>query len=266
MTYYEFITNIVESRGRFNKDSETYYERHHIVPRCLGGTNSELNLIDLTPQEHYEAHKLLFKEMNGCKLACALHRMAHTCSGVKISEDELNYIREQHRKAVSGENSPLFGKHRSEEARKKQSESRKGKCCGENNPMYGVDKSGANNPHFGKKHSEESRKKMSESWNYKKHFSDETKKKLSSFHWYTNGTNNIKAKECPEGYYPGRKGKLASEETKKKMSNSHKGKHLSEETKKKMHHLLWYTDGVYNTRAKECPEGYYPGRTINKNK
>ena len=72
--------------------------------------------------------------------------------------------------------------------------------------------------------------------------SEETKKKISGAH----------------------KGKHLSEETKKKMSEANKGKHLSEETKKKMSEVRkgtrWYNNGKVNTMAKECPEGFVPGR------
>lgn len=38
-----------------------YTESHHIIPRCIGGDDSENNLVDLTPEEHYVAHQLLTK-------------------------------------------------------------------------------------------------------------------------------------------------------------------------------------------------------------
>jgi hypothetical protein len=34
-------------------------ERHHIIPKCCGGTNCRSNLVFLTPTEHYIAHRLL---------------------------------------------------------------------------------------------------------------------------------------------------------------------------------------------------------------
>lgn len=61
MTYDKFIQNILETRGRFNC-GDTYHERHHIVPKCMGGTNVEENLIDLFAKEHFEAHRLLALE------------------------------------------------------------------------------------------------------------------------------------------------------------------------------------------------------------
>lgn len=38
-----------------------YMERHHVVPRCMGGTDDPDNLVLLTPEEHYTAHQLLVK-------------------------------------------------------------------------------------------------------------------------------------------------------------------------------------------------------------
>ena len=79
---------------------------------------------------------------------------------------------------AKSENNPFFGKHqseevkqklrkpRSEEIKKKISESLKGK----NNPMFG--KRGSDNP------------------NYRKH-------------WFNNGVTNILAKECPDGFVHG---------------------------------------------------------------
>lgn len=42
MTYNDFINKILNSRGRFSKDKfdNMTFERHHIVPVCLGGTDN----------------------------------------------------------------------------------------------------------------------------------------------------------------------------------------------------------------------------------
>jgi hypothetical protein len=42
-------------------DTETYCERHHIIPKCLGGSNFCLNIVKLTAEEHYLAHQLLVR-------------------------------------------------------------------------------------------------------------------------------------------------------------------------------------------------------------
>lgn len=55
-----------------------YKERHHIVPKCMGGNNSKLNLVDLTAREHFIAHKLLCEIYpNTDKLQYALWMMAN---------------------------------------------------------------------------------------------------------------------------------------------------------------------------------------------
>ena len=48
-----------------NRKLESYSERHHIIPRCLGGSDDEANLVSLTPEEHYLAHQLLVKMYPG---------------------------------------------------------------------------------------------------------------------------------------------------------------------------------------------------------
>lgn len=40
---------------------EGYKERHHIIPKCMGGVNNKTNLVSLTAREHYIAHALLCK-------------------------------------------------------------------------------------------------------------------------------------------------------------------------------------------------------------
>ena len=61
MTYEKFINNILITRGRHGCN-ESYYEKHHIIPKCLGGNDEENNLIDLFAREHFIAHKLLANE------------------------------------------------------------------------------------------------------------------------------------------------------------------------------------------------------------
>lgn len=36
-----------------------YGEKHHIYPKSCGGTNDKLNIVKLTPEEHYRCHCLL---------------------------------------------------------------------------------------------------------------------------------------------------------------------------------------------------------------
>jgi len=59
---YQRIYDRIISRAKERKlDELVYRERHHIIPRCMNGTDDEDNLVDLTPEEHYVCHQLLVK-------------------------------------------------------------------------------------------------------------------------------------------------------------------------------------------------------------
>lgn len=57
MNYNKIYNNIVK-RGK-NRVLEGYKERHHILPRSLGGSDEKENLVDLTAREHFLCHYLL---------------------------------------------------------------------------------------------------------------------------------------------------------------------------------------------------------------
>lgn len=54
---YFTIINRAKSRSII----DTYTEKHHIIPKSLGGSNSKENLVTLTAREHYLCHLLLPK-------------------------------------------------------------------------------------------------------------------------------------------------------------------------------------------------------------
>lgn len=82
MNYAAHYGRLIErARGRI---IEGYKEKHHVVPRCMGGGNEPLNIVELTGEEHYVAHQLLvwmFPDV--CWLALAAFRMAKQCTGNK---------------------------------------------------------------------------------------------------------------------------------------------------------------------------------------
>lgn len=59
---YQQIYNDLISRG-LNRVLEpgVLYDRHHIVPKSLGGSNAPTNMVNLTLREHFVAHRLLVK-------------------------------------------------------------------------------------------------------------------------------------------------------------------------------------------------------------
>jgi hypothetical protein len=55
-----------------------YCEWHHVIPRCLGGLDTESNLVKLTAREHFIVHKLLCEIYpNNKKLHDAVWCMIH---------------------------------------------------------------------------------------------------------------------------------------------------------------------------------------------
>lgn len=58
--YYDII-NLSKLRGLNKKKLDYYTEKHHVIPKCLGGTNDKNNLVLLTGREHYLCHHLLWK-------------------------------------------------------------------------------------------------------------------------------------------------------------------------------------------------------------
>lgn len=63
MDYQKVYRQIVERAKAQNrsKKGNAYYESHHIVPKCMGGSNESTNKVLLTAREHYICHALLFR-------------------------------------------------------------------------------------------------------------------------------------------------------------------------------------------------------------
>lgn len=61
MNYNRIYSSIIDrARQRISHKNE-YYERHHIIPKCMGGSDDENNIVLLTGREHYIAHLCLMK-------------------------------------------------------------------------------------------------------------------------------------------------------------------------------------------------------------
>jgi hypothetical protein len=58
---YDALVEKAKVRGLDKSQHEGYYEIHHIVPRCMGGTDESSNLVMFTAREHYLAHVILAK-------------------------------------------------------------------------------------------------------------------------------------------------------------------------------------------------------------
>lgn len=79
MDYQKVYDQLVQRNHIFFKGE--YFETHHKVPKCMGGTDDANNLVNLTAREHYIAHLLLVKitEQNGDKTAHGKMLYAFNC-------------------------------------------------------------------------------------------------------------------------------------------------------------------------------------------
>lgn len=137
------------------KGKETYYEAHHIIPKCLGGKGecrqvTHPNIVLLTTKEHFIAHLLLVKsypENISLKRALwSLLRNTSKCMKERYKPSSRMYeiIRNDYIKTSSGSGNPFYNKKHSLETKEKIRQSRHGLKT-----------------MLGKKHSEESKLKMS---------------------------------------------------------------------------------------------------------
>lgn len=61
--YKKWYMSIVESAR--TRDISGYVEKHHIIPKSLGGKDNKENLVSLTAREHFVCHLLLTKFTTG---------------------------------------------------------------------------------------------------------------------------------------------------------------------------------------------------------
>lgn len=95
--HYNLLIN--RARGR---TLSGYSERHHVVPKCIGGEDTEENLVDLTPEEHFLAHQLLVKMYPGAgKLVFAALIMTTDKSGRRVNNKLFGWLRKRVSSTIS---------------------------------------------------------------------------------------------------------------------------------------------------------------------
>jgi len=119
MNYSAHYSSLIyKARNRCVSASE-FTERHHIIPKCLGGTNEKENIVLLYPEEHYTAHLLLAKIHNIRSLWFAANMMT---VGEKRNNKAYGWLK---RKAAEAQREARVEYFSKEENRKKFSESKK---------------------------------------------------------------------------------------------------------------------------------------------
>ena len=226
LNWYFAIIEKAVLRNWNKKTAPCYVERHHVIPRSMGGHYS--GTVYLTAREHYICHLLLTKFTVGkdkMKMCLALHRLIHgNKKDYRVSSVQYQNVKIANSLACS-ERTTAFWKTKS---KKERSELR----AGEKNSRWGVVVSGTETAKniskankgklsgekhhmFGKKHSDFSIEKMSKSRKGKcvgeKNAMYGKVGKALGKKWYNNGLNEkyFIAGHQPENWCLGRLRKVS---------------------------------------------------------
>jgi len=94
MMNYQYHYDKLINRAPKTKPKTGYFERHRIVPGCLGGKYTKDNIAFLTPEEHYVAHQLLVKIYPGNKsLLWAVKVMSWDKYGQRVNNKEFGWLK-----------------------------------------------------------------------------------------------------------------------------------------------------------------------------
>ncbi len=140
MNYQWHYDRLIKSRKNRILIEGAYYEKHHILPKSMGGDNSDENLVYLTAREHFIAHWLLWRihknrEMSAAFLYMNKMKKYKGFSSIAYAEMKekgpwnkgLKGIAPGNKGKKTGKPSWNAGKKMSEESRKKMSVAKLGK-------------------------------------------------------------------------------------------------------------------------------------------
>ena len=183
--YKKWYANIIENAKHRVLDS--YKESHHIVPRSLGGSDNNNNIVDLTAREHFICHWLLTKIYTGearGKMINAMYMMRAESShqkryNTKITSRIYENLREEYSQYISNLNK---GRVQPPEEKAKQILAQTGRTreSFSNEWKENLSKNHkSKNPNYNTAHSEETRKKMSEKAKGRKYSADTIEKRAA---------------------------------------------------------------------------------------
>jgi hypothetical protein len=158
--HYDLLINRAK-----NRILEGYVEKHHVIPRCMGGSDEKENLVSLTPEEYYTAYQLLVQIYPGNHKLVYAAVMMTICDGIQQRSNKLYGWLKKHKIP------PMTGKKHSEETKKKMSLVQKGR------KVSAETRAKISRIHKGKPKSDEQRKKMS-AWQKGKPKSEQAKLRM----------------------------------------------------------------------------------------
>lgn len=172
-TYHQIIAH-AQQRDPSNLG---YLEKHHIIPKSLGGSNARDNLVLLTAREHFICHRLLIRCVASPEarrsMGWALHRMLYSIS----PNHEARFLPKSKRFAVARAESVAARmsvpvkrtpEHQAKIAAANTKRLKGTKFSSETRQKMSASHSGERNAMHGKSHSEESKAKMREKQTGKK--------------------------------------------------------------------------------------------------
>lgn len=194
-----------------------YAERHHVIPRCLGGTNDRSNIVRLTPEEHFLIHLLLVKMHPGhAGLVSAVFLLSRSSEGKTCRNNKIfGWLRREYAARKAG------WKH-SPDVRAIINQKNRGKVRTQDF------KDGVAAFHTGRKRPAQTGLKISES-HKKRCRMPEFREKMARIR-----TGAVVTEESKARMSAAQKGRVHSEETRAKMSAAHLGRKKSEETRQRM--------------------------------
>jgi len=125
MNYLAVYNNLIKKRIDCPLSKDVYGENHHIIPKCMGGSDDFENIVRLSYKEHYIAHACLYKHYKTPSLAYAWFSMCRTSPSSQkrnITSAQYNMAKKNRSEelsiAMQGEGNHFYGKKHSEETKK----------------------------------------------------------------------------------------------------------------------------------------------------
>ena len=135
---------------------------HHIIPRHMGGTDDPENLIELSVEDHAEAHRKLWEEYGNKKDYAAWKGLSGTIGKEEIVRLLMDPTGRTHTEETKDKmrKAQLGKKKHTPESKKKISDARKGKTLSEEHKKKIGEKSKGRQTCLGKKLTEEHKEKL----------------------------------------------------------------------------------------------------------